>query len=598
MKRIVLSVVLLVTALAIKAQVATWLIPPAYDDINKVVGTNLIVTDSINKKTLWTEQGQRVYETTESLFPFRNGVAVVTKNSTTLIDGIVTARGEFISLDNLLVVHEYPYFSDGFLAVKKRGDRYYQYIDEEGYAAIQNCTAAYPFRNGYASCEAFQSTSKKRGSVPLLLDTEGQPVTMTYEGKKIDAGDVEFISSVNDDGIAVVVAEHKVYLFHADNRQLTPVYAEEGETNAKNQAMVDGDATQYLAGTQEGEKKLYARSGKMPVNFVFNQQLVPIQKVVNEVVTEYQLKSERQEWDPETTLDIVVKGDKYGISQNNVEILPPQFTDCPSPFGDKAFVKLNGKYGMLQIKPSAPFEFSMNKGNDIAFRHQRTESFIRMDIPFPVSAETIAIQMDPNSGCDLDATSRVAKTTDLGSSVAYYCMLTIPPTLSDETQEVQYKARAVYDGLISAPFIFYAKEWYYKYFNINIDDVETKINNGNLFFTFDISADKLPGEEDYPSTVNVKSGDLPVKLEKLSETRYKCSVSNLKDGINVVTIQIQEPGCPPSEYPLEVTYNKPAPKTAAKPAQKEKVVIKNNTKQRRQAPQQPARQTRRPRLEI
>ena len=131
MKRIVLSVVLLVTALAIKAQVATWLIPPAYDDINKVVGTNLIVTDSINKKTLWTEQGQRVYETTESLFPFRNGVAVVTKNSTTLIAGIVTARGEFIPLDNLLVVHEYPYFSDGFLAVKKRGDRYYQYIDVE-----------------------------------------------------------------------------------------------------------------------------------------------------------------------------------------------------------------------------------------------------------------------------------------------------------------------------------------------------------------------------------------------------------------------------------------------------------------------------------
>ena len=133
---------------------------------------------------------------------------------------------------------------------------------------------------------------------------------------------------------------------------------------------------------------------------------------------------------------------------------------------------------------------------------------------------------------------------------------------------------------------------------MNIDDVETKINNGNLFFTFDITADKLPGEEDYPSTVSVKSGNLPVKLEKLSETRYMCSVNNLRDGVNVVTIQIQEPGCPPSEYPLEVTYAKPAPKTAAKPAQKEKVVIKNETKQRRQAPPQPTRQTRRPRLEI
>ena len=598
MRRTLLSTVFIVIAVMAKAQVASWLIHPDYDDINKVVGTPLLVTDSVNKKTLWTEQGQKVYETTESLFPFRNGMAVVTKNSTTLIMGIVTARGEFKPLDNLLVVHEYPYFSDGFLAVKKRGDRYYHYIDEEGYTAIQNCTAAYPFHNGYASCEAFQQTSKKRGSIPLLLDTEGKPVTFTYQGKKVDQSDVEFVSSVNDDGIAVVIVDHKVYLFHASNQQLTPEYAEEGEINSKDQAMVDGEATQYLASSGDGDIKLYARSGRLSVNYIFNKQLVPIQKVVDGTATDYKFNESRNEWDPETDLEIIVKGDKYGISQNNVEILPPQFIDCPSPFGNKAFVKVNGKYGLIEIANKGRFEFSMNKGNDIAFRHQRTESTIRMDTPFPVSAESIAILMDPNSGCELDATSRVAKTTDWGSSVAYYCMLTIPPSLSDETHEVEYKAQAVYDGLISAPISFRAKEWYYKYFNVNIDDVETKINNGNLFFTFDITADKLPGEEDYPSTVSVKSGNLPVKLEKLSETRYSCSVSNLRDGVNVVTIQIQEPGCPPSEYPLEVTYAKPAPKTAAKPAQKEKVVIKNETKQRRQAPPQPTRPSRRPRLEI
>ena len=482
--------------------------------------------------------------------------------------------------------------------MKKRGDRYFHYIDEEGYTAIQNCTEAYPFRNGYASCEAFQQTSKKRGSIPMLLNTEGKPVTFTYQGKKIDAGDVEFVSSVNDEGIAVVIINHGVYLFHASNQQLTPEYAEQGEINSKDQAMVDGDATQYLASSGDGDIKLYARSGRLPVNYIFNQQLVPIQKVVDGTATDYKFVDSRKEWDPETSLEIIVKGDKYGITQNNVEILPPQFIDCPSPFDNKAFVKVKGKYGLIEIANKGRFEFSMNKGNDIAFRHQRTESTIRLDTPFPVSAESIAILMDPNSGCELDATSRVAKTTDLGSSVAYYCMLTIPPSLSDETHEVEYKAQAVYDGLISAPVSFYAKEWYYKYFNVNIDDVETKINNGNLFFTFDITADKLPGEEDYPSTVSVKSGNLPVKLEKLSETRYMCSVNNLRDGVNVVTIQIQEPGCPPSEYPLEVTYAKPAPKTAAKPAQKEKVVIKNETKQRRQAPPQPTRQTRRPRLEI
>jgi hypothetical protein len=195
-------------------------------------------------------------------------------------------------------------------------------------------------------------------------------------------------------------------------------------------------------------------------------------------------------------------------------------------------------------------------------------------------------------------TSRVAKTASFGSSVIYYCTLTIPDRLSDETKDIRYKAQAVYDGLISAPVEFKAKQWYYKYFNIDVDDVETVINNGNLFFTFNVSADKVPGEEDYPCTVSVKSGNLPVNLDKISETRYKCSVTNLKDGVNQVIIQIQEPGCPRTEYPFEVTYTKPVPKTASKAAVKEKVVIKNNSKPRRQAPPPPAKETKRPRLEI
>ena len=156
-----------------------------------------------------------------------------------------------------------------------------------------------------------------------------------------------------------------------------------------------------------------------------------------------------------------------------------------------------------------------------------------------------------------------------------------------------------YDGLASSLIPFTAKEWYYKYFNVDVEDVETVINNGNLDFTFNISADKLPGEEDYPSTVSVKAGSLPVKLEKLSETRYKCNVTGLRDGVNQVHILIQEPGCPVSEYPFEVSYTKPAPKSVSKPAVKENVVIKNNSKPRRPAPPQPAKpQPKKPRLEI
>ena len=589
---------ILALSLAGRSQVASWLIPPVYDDINKVRGAELLVTDSLKKKILWTYQGKRVFETSESLFSFTDNVAVLTRGGTNALIGIVKTDGELIPLNGMLVVHKYPYFSEGFLAVKQEHDRYYHYIDRAGGKAIENCTEAYPFCNGFAKCEAYQGSRRKNGCVHLLLDTHGQPVAFSYEGKKFDDGDIDFVSSVNDDGIAVVVAKRKVYYFDAATCQLQPVMGLIGETSVKNQVQVENDEAKYLKSLEDGSTELYAKGGNAKIVFRFNHLLKLNELNINGSSKTYTEKTTREMWDPESSLEVSAKGEKYGIYFGGKEILPPQFDDCPTCFDNKAMASVGGKYGLLQVTDKGPFVFSMNKGNDIAFRHQRVETTIRLDIPFPVSAESAGIKMVPPSGCEIDVTSREAKTTGFGSSVVYYCTLTIPETLSDETREVEYKAQAVYDGLISVPVSFKAKEWYYKYFNIDVDDVETVINNGNLFFTFNISADKVPGEEDYPSTVSVKSGNLPVNLEKLSETRYRCSVTGLNEGVNVVVIQIQEPGCPQSEYPFEVTYSKPVPKSASKAAVKEKVVIKNNSKPRRQAPPQQVRQTKKPRLEI
>ena len=598
MKRNIIAFILLALSTAVDAQLASWLIPPVYDDINKVIGADLIVTDSLKKKTLWTYQGKRLFDTKESLFSFSDDVAVLTKNGTNALLGILTVRGHFIPLNGLLVVHKYPYFSDGFLAVKQENGRYYHYLDVTGTEAIQNCTSAYPFSNGFGKCETFQGSKRKNGCVHMLLDTDGEPVSFSFNGKKFHDSEIDFISSVNDEGLAVVVANLKVYFFEAASRSLRPVFANEGDSDLKNQAQVENDETKFLRKFGEDGMELIAKSGGAKVSFRFNSLLKPVEFIVNGTSKAYKDKKERELWDPQTSLEITAENDRYGIYYNGKEVLPPQFVDCPTCFENKAFAGVSGKYGLLQVSNSGKFEFSMNKGNDIAFRHQRVESTIRLDIPFPVAEKSMSIRMDPNSGCELDMTSRVAKTASFGSSVIYYCTLTIPDRLSDETKDIRYKAQAVYDGLVSAPVEFKAKQWYYKYFNIDVDDVETVINNGNLFFTFNVSADKVPGEEDYPCTVSVKSGNLPVNLDKISETRYKCSVTNLKDGVNQVIIQIQEPGCPRTEYPFEVTYTKPVPKTASKAAVKEKVVIKNNSKPRRQAPPPPAKETKRPRLEI
>ena len=62
------------------SQVASWLIPPTYDNMYKVIGADLIVTDSIKEKTLWTFDGRRIFKTSEALFPFQDDVAVITSH--------------------------------------------------------------------------------------------------------------------------------------------------------------------------------------------------------------------------------------------------------------------------------------------------------------------------------------------------------------------------------------------------------------------------------------------------------------------------------------------------------------------------------------
>jgi hypothetical protein len=593
MKRNILLLAVLAFSALANAQVASWLIPPAYDKIHKVIGADLLITDSLGETSLWTFEGKRIYKTKESLFSFQEDVALITKGGTTEILGFVTTRGEFIPLTDYLVVHEYPYFSERLLAVKSTKDDHCFYIDKRGRKAIRNCVSAYPFCNGFAKCQAYQTSQKNDGYNNLLLDRNGRPVKFTCNGERIDDDVISFISSVNDDGLAVLVADQKVYFFDSKTQEVRPVFASEGVTSLEKQVRVEGEAVSDWFSTDGKNSELTAAGDGKTVEFLFNYLCQPVEMTVNGISKAYTQKG-KPEWEAETILQLCGDDDRYGIMIDGKEVLPPQFADITSCFDNKAFVYPDDKGGLLQVKTNEHFAFSMNRGNDIGFRHQRTESTLRVDMPSSVGGTTATVEMAPDSGCELDLTSREVKANNFGSSMQYDCLLTIPENLTDETTEVEYKARVCYDGITSTYIPFKAGEWYYKYFNINVDDVETVIKNGNLVFTFNISADKLPGEEDYPCSVSVKAGKLPVKLNKLSETQYRCNVTGLRQGENQVVIQLQEPGCPVSEYPFSVSYTKPAAKAASSGA-KENVVIKNNSKPKRQAPPQPVKK---PRLEI
>ena len=580
-RKFILMLVTIAITCPSKGQVAKWLIPPLYNDIHMTNGEDLIVTDSLDQKTIWSQTGTRLATTGDQVFSFVEGRAVTTKRGSGVITGFYDRRGKFTSISGCNVSYSMPYFSDNYLLVQE--GFYYRFVNSKGELMSGQYAKAYPFSNGYASCNTFANLQKKKDPYNLLITKEHEQVSFAYGGKQFDNDDLEFISSVNDESIGIVVAKHKLYYFNGRDKTLSPIFARKDETNIKNQAKLEDELSLCFSNESDSVSVLSAKCGKNDrIRIRFNTLLIPISITLADGDYTYStdVKAKRSY---ESPLRMSKEGNKFGVSWGGIEILPPQLDELITCFDDKAFVRLNGKCGMLQILKDEEFKININKGNPIDFRHQKYETTIRLDLPKMISAYKTRIEVDPKSGCDVDMPSGEKKDTEFGNFIQYNCVLNIPKSLPDEMyddarNEITYPTQIVYDGLKSPIIPFKVKAWHYKYFNVDVNDAETSIHQGTLSFTFNINAERNPGEAVYPTSVNIQTDSLQCELEKISETRYKCKVLALAEGNNNIIVQILEQGCPPASFPFEVTYTKPAAKTRNKPAVKEDVVIKKKTR--------------------
>lgn len=577
----VLALFIVLISFPSKSQVAKWLIPPSYDNIHMAIGERIVITDSLDKKIIWSQDGVRLASTDDMIYPFVDGLAVTTKRESGFITGFFDKKGTFTSLSGCAISNFGPYFSNKHLLVRE--GEFYRYVNNKGNLLPGKYEKAYPFKNGYATCRTFENIHKKKDPYNLLLTHDNISVTFSYEGKYFDKDDLEFISSVNDEDIGIVVAKHKLYYFNGKNKTLAPLYGQRYETNNGNQAKLENDLGACYSQESDSISVLIAKCGKNErVKIRFDSHLVPITISFVDGDYTYPVHSP-QKPSYETPLRMVKEGDKYGISWGLDEILPPQLDEFITCFDDKAFVRYQGKCGMLQAIKDEAFKITINKGNPIDFRHQKYETVIRLDLPRKLSAYKTRVEVDPMSGCYVDLPSETKKDTEFGNYIQYNCVLNIPKSLPDEMyddtrNEITYPIQIVYDGLKSPVIPFKVKAWHYKYFNVDVNDAETSIHQGVLSFTFNINAERNPGEAVYPTNVNVQTDSLYCDLEKISETRYKCKVMTLKDGNNIIVIQILEQGCPPASFPFEVTYTRPSSKTKSRSPIKENVVIRKKSK--------------------
>ena len=574
MKRILLILILLGGYISSDAQIAKWLISPLYDKISLISGIDAVMTDSAGIKVVWTFAGKRLITSKDDLFPFREGRSLALKHGTASITTIYKENGEPINVGGCSVAHSFPYYSNGKLLVLQGGD--YKFIDSNGVLLSGSYISAYPYFNGYAACDAYLNMEKKKDIVHWLIDNDGKSCKFSFQGKDFDVDDVQFVSSVNDEGIAIIVIKQRVYFYNVKEKRLTPIMIKDVQSpNLKEQAKITSDMSQCFLQNADSTYTLTAKCGKSDVVSIDFDTMKRPQHIKRNDVEHYYRKIKEEAKSRNSELKTTKESGLIGLYWNNEKgILPPQFEEVISCFDNKALVKTKGKVGMLEILKDEGFKLKMNKGDDIAFRHQKFETNIRADFPMFLNANKVNIEINNQTGCDIDKTSKESKNTESGNYVQYNCVLNIPPDLPDELTTIEYPVTILYEGIKSSTIPFKVNAWHYKYFVVDIDDSQTALENGTVSFVFNINAERIASDGVYPMTVNILTDSLTYEYEKMSEVRHKCKVYSLMEGVNNIVIQILEQGCPPASFPFEVEYHKPVAKSKNKPAEKEKVTIK------------------------
>lgn len=580
MKRYILTYICFWIVIGVKGQLPKWLINPINDTIFVKVHNNMIQTISDGESSLWSLDGKLLYKTSENILSFNNGVATIVTKNHNKIAGVVDQYGNFTSLADLPIVYERPYFEEGFI-LSKINDEYVYFKQDGSKADFPITIKAYPFHKGYASYFTYDNLKKKKDPHYGYFKANGKEIEYKIKNnnnniKSFESKDIQFLSGIGDNGKGIAIINNKIYEFFPETETFEPLVWRDDDSGKERQLAIDGHNDQCFVDIQTDSTIIYAKYGKnksailkfnqelLPQEFIFGEKIIPI---ISETISSYNYSSE---------LATYGKKPAYGLSLKLKEVVPPQFEDVGLRFGRKAFVKINGKWGLLEIIPDLDFSIKLNKGEDIAFRHQKFETQIRLDFPSEITTQNTSIDIPESTGLIIDKTSRETKDTESGNFLTYNCILNIPESLPDTVTTITYNPIKIsYGGMSLFEVPISIKAWHYKYYNVDPIESETSISDGVASFTININAQRNIGESDYPFDVKIEADSLDISFEKLSETRYKYLISNLQEGVNNLNILITEKGCPPSVFPFEVFYTKPVPKKKTK----ETVVVRKKSPQ-------------------
>lgn len=551
------------TATGARAQMARWIIPPAYSAIHKMSGGDFLLTDSADMTILWSWDGKRLAATSDQLSSFSEQMAVTIRKGTNGISGFYDTDGHFTSLpDGLTTALGFPYFSSGYLLVKQ--GQYYRYVNRQGNVLNGQYVVAYPYSNGYATCYTYRNLEKQKDPYYLLLDAEGREVPLSYNGKTFGDNEVEFISSVNDEGVGFVVAARKLYRFSGKSRTLTPVLARSSETDLRNQARLDRSMATCLVRQNDTTTVLTASCGTSGNVYIWFDNRLIAKSIQTQDGQKHYSKTRHAQRSYATPLRVLREDGKMGLYWDTTELLPPQLDQVTTCYADIAFVRQDNRYGAIKAYSDGGFNISINDGKPVAFRHRTQSATVTVTMPegIPVGEARLIVPRD--AGLDIDPGS-VSRSDD--GTLRYEGLLYMPESLTDRfyddgsQNETSYPLSVSYDGLLSPVIDVKVKALHEEYHTISVDPKSITVStDGQLQFLFTVTADTVPGEEPTPVDVSLQADGLQWNVEQLSDTKYRGIVNDLYDGDNTITVKVEEQGCPPLFHRFSATYKKPVEK--------------------------------------
>ena len=583
-KKLCLIMILLTSISVSNAQIAEWVIPPVYDNMYIPDGTNLIVSDSLGRYTrLWNLDGTFINHIEGDIQLFNNEVAVTTDPSNNHILGFISSSGDFLSLQKgqFLVARSYPFFSDGYLLVKDPATKLYRYIDKLGNSSESLYAKGYPFINGYASCCYFENQEKLKKSIPCLLTTDLKAVEFSLRGKTIKHSYVDFISSVNDDHVAIVIVSRKIYYYRAGVNELKPLCPEDNTDNIKEQAKIHGDLYECLHRENDSTWILNAKCGKESMSIHFDELMKPRSIFFTNNKKRFHNNIKPKEvWESPLSVHSEISG--KGLLWGKEEVLAPQFEEVLTCVGNKAIVRKDGKYGLIRVSHNMHFDLTIDdKGEKIPFLHKNYKTRVRVDFPSSIPAEKVSIILDSASEWTIDKTSIQSVNTPSGNYIQYNCILHFPQILFEQDSAVvNYPVQIIYNGFVSPTINVMKDVWFYRNWCL-AENPQGVLNEGKYTFDFRLKAARQD-ESLYQTKVEVLPNpiqpdslfpDLSCELRKHTETDYRCTVTGLREGLNEITVEVTEDGLPTTSIPIRITYTKKTAPTVEEPQKIEEEVI-------------------------